>query len=179
MAQPSHTHSVNLKTRNPKLWNRRVPPSFLGRSPVDQDGSHHRGIRRRPESGSLMDFTMGTGRRDVWPPPSRVDHIFGGMPFLPIRHERSHIMYWKCGRNHLMSFVKREKIDPIPSSLWCSNCQRASEYFCDVRSVGIANSDLPQSQRASAFQYRQILTCEARRYLAWTLLSLRGGKAGL
>ena len=36
------------------------------------------------------------------------------------RHERSHIMYWSCGGNRLVSFVKRETRvgqGPIPSSL--------------------------------------------------------------
>lgn len=42
-----------------------------------------------------------------------------------------------------MSFVKRQRGKAETQShhpCGASNCQRASEYFCDVRSVGIANS---------------------------------------
>lgn len=35
-----------------------------------------------------------------------------------------------------------------------SNCQRAPEYFCDVRSVEIANWDWLQSKWTSASRYR-------------------------
>lgn len=71
---------------------------------------------------------------------SCVDHTVDGM-LSPIRHERSHIMYWNRGRNRLMSLsnVSRDGRAQSPSLPWIQLSKSAPEYFCDVRSVEIAN----------------------------------------
>lgn len=114
------------------------------------------------------------------PPPSRCgSYLLRWYAVRSIRHERSHIMYWKCGRNRLMSFVKRKKIVLIPA---VHPTVKASGYFCDVCSVGIAKSDWLQSQSVCALWRRQTLTCMARRRLVWIFLLLEGvgeGRSGL
>lgn len=98
-----------------------------------------------------------------WDLKGPAGHTSRGM-LSHIRHERSHIMYWNCGKNCLMSLSNVSR-DGKRLSYPCrgSNCQRVSEDFCDVRSVEIANWDWLQIQAICASRCRQILTREAKR----------------
>lgn len=49
----------------------------------------------------------------------------------PIRHERSHIMYWNCGKNRLMSSsnVSRDGMDQSPSLPWIQLSKSAGAFL--------------------------------------------------
>lgn len=108
-AQPHALSKPQKETRSSGNRKGSLPP-FLG---DQQDGSHQRGIRRRPGSVRFWIHWNGTGY--AAPPLSCGSYLLRWCAALSIRHERSHIMYWKCGRNRLMSFVKREKVVLIPA----------------------------------------------------------------
>lgn len=51
--------------------------------------------------------------------------------FPPVRHERSHIMYWNCGRNRLMSLsnVSRDGRAQSPSLPWIQLSKSAGVFL--------------------------------------------------
>lgn len=129
---PAEPRPPKKNLLDPNLWNRKGPSLSWE---ITKMGRTSGGIRRRPGSVRLWMHTMEMEGPLVKIIPSMVC-------FPPVRHERSHIMYWNCGRNRLMSLSNVSR-DGRAQSHPCrgSNCQRAPEYFCDVRSVEIANWD--------------------------------------
>lgn len=110
---------------DPNLWNPKGPLPSLGRSPRWVAPARDQTITR-------VGSCLGTQR--IWKEyvcASCVDHTVDGMLLPPIRHERSHIMYWNCGKNRLMSLsnVRRDGRAQSPSLSWIQLSKSAGVFL--------------------------------------------------